>query len=204
MFAEAFKKLELAEAATVLDEVNPLLDGTLFDPVEATVMAHDLPFYPGYTFLDIADFSVNPPARRFVIYKRGSATILDWTNGPIYALNKKVPIKLDDETVADYARFFFTYIRGRHGRFIITENVDDINWKEDPPPAARKAIGKMLGPVSIKKKDEKGTYCLEARVMFKDSLFKTDIYVKPDGTVTLTDEELLIEDMPVLDDVFGQ
>ncbi len=118
--------------------------------------------------------------------------------------HEKVPIKLDDETVADYARFFFTYIRGRHGRFIITENVDDINWKEDPPPAARKAIGKMLGPVSIKKKDEKGTYCLEARVMFKDSLFKTDIYVKPDGTVTLTDEELLIEDMPVLDDVFGQ
>lgn len=204
MFAEAFKKMELAEAATVLDEINPALEGTPFDPVEATVMTHDLPFYPGYLFLDVADFSVNPPARRFVVYKPGNFVVLDWTNGPIYALNKKVPIRLNDETVADYARFFFTYIRGRHGRFIITENVDDINWKEDPPPAARKAIGKMLGPVTIKNKADNGTYCLEARVMFKDSLFKTNIFVKPDGTVTLSDEELLIEDMPVLDDVFGQ
>ncbi|GJL86266.1 MAG: hypothetical protein DHS20C02_20410 [Micavibrio sp.] len=204
MFAEAFTKLELADAATVLDQVNPLLEGTPFDPVETTVMTHDISFYPGYQFLDIGDYSVSPPMRRFVVYKPDDIVVLDWTNEPIYAINKKLPIVITDENVTDYVRFFFTYIRGRHGRFIVTENVDDINWKEDPPPAARKAIGKMLEPVNIKKKADNGVYCLEARVMFKDSLFKTAVYVKPDGTVTLTDEELLIEDMPVLDDVFGQ
>jgi len=205
MFQEAFKKLELADAATILDEVNPHLEGTPFDPVETTIMAHDVPFYPGCRFLDIADHTMNPPMRRFVIYKPGDVTVLDWTNVPIYGLNKKLPISLSDDNVADYVRFFFTYVRGRHGRFIIMENVDDINWKEEPPPAARKAIGKMLGPVQIKdKKDGGKVYHLEARVLFKDSLFKTDIFVSQDGHVALSDEELLVEDMPVLDDTFGQ
>ena len=202
MFKEAFVKLELADVATILDLVNPLLDGVDFDPVEATIMAHDMDFYPGYRFLDIADYSTVPAVQRFVIYKPDDIIVINWSNEPIYALNKVLPIVLNDENIIDYVTFFFTYVRGRHGRFIITENVDDIAWKEDPPPAARKSISEMIDPVFIK--DVKsGEYELEARVMFKDSLFKSDIKVKKSGDVALFNEELLVEDMPVLDDLFG-
>ena len=41
-------------------------------------------------------------------------------------------------------------------------------------------------------------------MMFKDSLFKSDVTVQDNGVVSLQNEELLIEDMPVLDDTFGQ
>src|SRR5262249_28730450 len=119
-------------------------------------------------------------------------------------LNQKIPAKLNDSTVSDYVRFFFSFVRGRHGRFLITESVDDIHWKEDPPPAARKAIGKMVMPVMLVKKENNGGFHLQATMMFKDSLFKSDINVTPNGLVQLSNEELLIEDMPVLDDTFGQ
>lgn len=206
MYREAFKKLELEERATILDQVNPRLEGTPFDPLQATVLSHDLDFYPGYQFLEIADHSGKPPMIRFALYKPGTEVVmLDFTNAPIYALNRKLPIKLNDSNVTDYARFFFTYVRGRHGRFIITEGVDDIQWKEEPPPAARKAISKMIEPVQLVEKSKDGkNYKLAARVMFKDSLFKTDIFVSHVGDVALADEELLIEDMPVMDDTFGQ
>lgn len=204
MFQEAFEKLELAEVATILDQVNPELDGAVFDPVETTVMAIDMSFYPGYRFLEIADHSVSPPMQRFVIHGSEKFIVLDFSNEPIYAFNKELPIKLGEDNVADYVRFFFTYVRGRHGRFLISESVDDINWKEEPPPAARKAIGKMLKDLSIKSVDEDGTYHMEATMMFKDSLFKSDVNVTAEGFVSLTDEELLVEDMPILDDTFGQ
>lgn len=204
MFQDSFEKLELADVATILDQVNPDLEGVQFDPVEATIMAVDMPFYKGYRFMEIADHAAMPPAQRFIIYKPGDHTVLNFTNEPIYALNKKAPITLNEENVADYVRFFFTYVRGRHGRFIITEYVDDIAWKEDPPPAARKAIGKMLIPVTLKEITPEGVFHMQACMMFKDSLFKSDIKITPAGNVSLSNEELLIEDMPVLDDVFGQ
>ena len=125
MFQDAFVKLEVKDAATILDQVNPLLEGTPFDPLEATIMAHEAPFYPDYRFLDIADHSMTPAMRRFVLYKPGDVVVLDWTNEPIYDLNQRVPVYLTDENVTDYVRFFFSYVRGRHGRFIITESVED-------------------------------------------------------------------------------
>lgn len=204
MFQEAFERLELEEAAVILDQINPSFEGTVFDPVETTVMAIDVPFYPGFKFLDITNNAVSPSQQRFVLYSAGKIVVLDFTNEPIYSLNKELPIHLTEENIFDYVRFFFTYVRGRHGRFLIAESPDDINWKEEPPPAARKAIGKMLKPLTLKSGKSDSTYSMEACMMFKDSLFKSDVNITSEGLVTLTNEELLIEDMPVLDDTFGQ
>jgi len=201
---DQFIKLDLLECETILEEINPALQGTRFHPATVTILAQDSLFYPGYRFLDIADYETVPNLRKFALYKPGHVVILNWTNEPIYALNDRVPITLDDQNVADYVRFFFTYVRGKHGRFLITESVDDVLWREEPPPAARKAIGKMLEPLHILSKGDKGEYKLVARMMFKDSLFKTVVNVQKNGLVNLSDEELLIEEMPVMDDTFGQ
>lgn len=205
MYQEAFEKLDLAQTATILDEIGPMLEGVVFDPVETTIMAADIPFYPGCKLLDISNHTSMPPQRRYVIYSRKKSTVLNFTNSPIYKFNEELPIAIDEENVGTYVRFFFTYVRGKHGRFIVAENVDDIPWKEEPPPSARQAIGRMIKPIVLKEKDAEGNYKLEARMVFKDSLFKTDVTIKPkDGLVTLSNEELLIEDMPIMDDTFGQ
>lgn len=201
---DQFIKLDLLECETVLEEINPALKGSHFHPATVTMLAQDVTFYPGYRFFDIADYETVPNIRKFVLYKPGHVVVLNWTNEPLYALNEAAPIALNDHTVLDYTRFFFTYVRGRHGRFIITDNVDDVMWRDEPPPAARKAIGQMLEPLHITERTPEGGYKLAARMMFKDSLFKTVVNVKPDGMVNLSDEELLIEEMPVLDDTFGQ
>jgi len=205
MFQEAFEKLELEDVAMILEALNPALDGTEFDPIETTILALNLPFYKGYQILDVADNTEMPPRRRFAVYKKPDEIhVLNFTNEPIYALNEAVPIKLSEKNIDDYVRFFFTYVRGKHGRFILAENVDDIQWKEDPPPSARKAIGNMVMPVTLIGQDSDGTYNLQATMTFKNSLFKSDIDVKSNGQISLKNEELLVDDMPVMDDRFGQ
>ena len=203
MFKEAFEKLDLAEVATLLDRLNPLMQGTNFDPLETTITAVKTSFYQGCRLLDIADYTAMPATRRYAVVGPKKAMILNFTNDPIYALNQDIPLKLNENSIADYVRFFFGFVRGRHGRFIIAENIDDIHWKEDPPPQARKAIGKMVVPVTLLNHEE-GVWRLQATMMFKDSLFKSDVTVQDNGVVSLQNEELLIEDMPVLDDTFGQ
>ncbi len=201
--SDQFVKLDLLECETVLEDINPALKGSHFHPATVTILAQEPKFYPGYRFLDLADYETVPNIRKFILYKPGDVVVLNWTNEPIYALNEKAPILLNESTIADYVRFFFTYVRGKHGRFIITENVEDILWRDEPPPAARKAIGKMLEPLHIVER-KGGDFKLAARMMFKDSLFKTTVNVQASGLVNLSDEELLIEEMPIVDDTFGQ
>ncbi len=204
MFQEAFEKLEPAEIETILTHINPLLEDTQFDPADTTIMALDIPFYNAVRLLNIADHTVMPANKCFVLYNPVKSVVLNFTNEVIYSFNKEAPIQLDEENIEDYIRFFFNYVRGKHGRFLIVENIDDINWKEDPPPNARKAIGAMISPVILLDAYEDGSYHLECCMVFKGSLFRSNIDVDAQGTVNLTNEELLIEDMPLLDDMFGQ
>lgn len=204
MFRDAFKKIEGEEAAALLARIAPKLAFSTFDPTRASVMSHPLSFYPDYHFLEIADHTQSPPKVSCVIYKDNDVTPVTWNNEPIYALNARAPITLSRDNIAEYVKFFFTYVRGKHGRFLIAENVDDIDWREDPPPAARKAIAKMLLPLTIKERGADGSYKLSACMMFRDSLFQADITVSPSGAVELSNEELLVEDMPVMDDTLGQ
>lgn len=204
MFRDAFVKLDVLETEALLKEINPLLEGSPLGIRAATILSVEPSFYPGYRFLDISDHNVVPPRRIHALYTPGQLVLLDWTNGPIYAMNQNKKLRLDEKNVAEYVRFFFTFVRGRHGRFLITESVDDIAWKDEPPPTARKAIGNLIEPARLTGTDADGSFSLSVRMMFKDSLFKARVTVKPDGQVSLKEEELVVEDMPVQDDVLGQ
>ena len=203
MFKNAFQRIEGDEAQAILDQVNPKLDVEPYQGDGIAILAQNLPFYAGYQFLEISDHAAHPVRTHYVIYSAGDITLMDWTNEPIYTLNQKVPVTLTEETIPLYIQFFFTYVRGRHGRFLIVESIDDIAWREDPPPPVRKSVGSMITPITKVNVESDGTYIMKANMMFKDSLFRASVHVKTDGTVSLSEEELIIEDMPVLDDVLG-
>lgn len=204
MFKDAFIKLDPVQAARMTDLVNPKLDSK-FDPATATVMVHNLPFYDGYFLVEFARHDQHPPiTRTAVCNEKGDVIILNWTNEPIYKLNKTVPISLNEDNRADYVRFFFTYVRGAHGRFLIVDSVDDIDWREEPAPSGRKALAKMIEPMKLKKREKDGTVIFSVCLIFKDSLFAAEAHLKPDGTLGIHEEELLVEDIPVADDLFGQ
>ena len=209
---EALKKLNPQQSKTILDDLSPYLEGHEFKPETTDVLAQDLSFYKGYSYVEIVQHANHPPQKIHALIqkpakqpsKKGSPCILDWTNKPIYDVNAKASLVLSEANIRDYVRFFFQNVRGRHGRFLITESVDDIKWQEEPPPAARKTIAKMIHPLKILGMDDAGAYQLQACIMFKDSLFKAEITVDDAGFVEMTNEELVIEDMPVFDESINQ
>jgi len=197
---EDWEKIEAKKALKIMEEINPHIDPVPFNIETTAVRISKLPFYKDYNFYELTDLSVVPGVKKYAIYKAGDVHVINWTNQTIYDVNEKAPIDINEKTLASYVNFFFSYVRGRHGRFLITQSVDDIQWQSEPPPQGRKVIEEMIKPISLKGQDDDGTYNLEAYMIFKDSLFKTEIHVAPDGAVSLSNEELKIEGMPVAPD----
>lgn len=204
MFKEAFIKLDPIQAARMTETINPFLDMT-FDPATTSVMIHDLSFYEGYFLVELSRHSDHPSVVRTAICDdKGNVTVLNWTKDPIYALNKSVPIRLTPETMPDYLRFYFAYVRGAHGRFLIVDSVDDIDWREEPSASGRKALGRMIEPLHMKRPEKNGIVVFSVCIVFMDSLYQAEAHVAPDGTISLQNQEILVEDIPVADDLFGQ
>jgi hypothetical protein len=199
--SEDWKKLDVESAARALSEINPHLEPVPFRMDTTTIRTLKLPFYREYMLYELTDLSAVPGARKYALYKPGDVHVINWTNQPIYEVNEKAPVMLKESTAVDYVKFFFNYVRGRHGRFTVIETIDDIRWQIDPPAQGRKVMQEMLEPVTLTGQEADGTFNLEAFMLFKDSLFKTQVHVKKDGLVSMSSEELKIEGMPILQDV---
>ena len=195
-----WEKVDQSTGETLIQEINAHIEPVPFQVETTTLRKMTLPFYDDYDFYELTDLAAVPGVRKYALYKKGDVHVIDWTNQVIYDTNENAPIILNDKNVLAYIKFFFNYVRGRHGRFLIVENVDDIRWQSEPPPQGRKVIQEMLKPVTILEKQEDGTYICEAYMIFKDSLFKAMCHVSADGMVSLTDEELRIEGMPITPD----
>jgi hypothetical protein len=196
--SEDWQKIDAEKAARILQEVNTYLEPVPFRPDSTTLRSARLPFYKGYEFLELTDLSAIPAARKYAIYKPGDVNVINWTNQPIYEVNEKSPVDIDQRSVVPYVKFFFSYVRGRHGRFQIVETIDDIKWQIEPPVQGRKVMQDMLSPIALAGLDAAGTMTLDVFMIFKDSLFKTKVHVRKDGIVSMSGEELKIEGMPIM------
>mgnify|MGYP005839674983 CR=1 FL=1 len=220
MIKKDLEKLDKNKSKALIKALNPVLPGADYDEKATRVTGHEYSFYPGFVTIELTEHITHPPRRLGMLADAdiienpqnytdpdkaksafdGRVFIFDGTNEPIYKANSAVPLSLDSNCVREYIRFFFSRVRGRHGRFVIVETVDEIDWREDPPPAARRAVAKMIAPLALIGSDEDNNFYLRACLLFKDSLFKARISVDPQGQVDITEEEIIIEEMPVFDD----
>jgi len=199
--SDNWQKLDSETTALFLKEINKNIEPVQFSIDNTIIRTQELSFYKDYLLVELTDLSVVPGAKKYSIYKAGDVNIIDWTNQIIYDTNEKAPLILNEETVTAYIKFFFSYVRGRHGRFLVIETIDDVHWQVEPPVQGRRVMQEMLEPITLVSHESDGTFNLEAFMVFKDSLFKTQIHVKNDGLVSMSSEELKIEGMPVLQDI---
>ncbi len=184
-------------------------------PADKTlVQVATLPFYDDYKFYALTDMTLPAPNVRYMLYKEGDLNLMNWTNEPIYSVNEKAPIKIDRKSIILYAKFFFHYVRGQLGRFIIVEKPEDVEWLPSATDKEKADVAAKLMPVTYKGIGRDNLFTLTATVVFKNALFKTDIKVAPYaldvfdpeagvpehftiGQMKLTNEDLLLEDLNV-------
>ncbi len=194
--------------ATIAHDLLPIMV-----PADKTlVQVAPLPFYDDYKLYALTDMTLPPPNVRYILYKEGALHIMNWTNEPLYEVNEKAPIKLDRKTLVAYARFFFHYVRGQLGRFIIVEKPEEVVWLENASDKEKADVAAKLMPVTYKGIGRDNLFTLTATVLFKNALFKTDIKIAPYemdvfdaeagvpehftiGQMKLTNEDLLLEEL---------
>jgi hypothetical protein len=211
-----FKFQTLDDAATqkiladIADEVAPIK----FPEGKTTIQVTPVEFYDEFKLYAVSDTTLPAPNTRYMLYKAGDVSLMNWTNEPIYSVNERAPIKIDRKTCIPYAKFFFHFVRGQLGRFIIVEKPEEVVWLANANDKEKADVAERLMPVTYKGIGRDNLITLTATVVFKNALFKTDIKIAPFemdvfdpeigapehftiGQMKLTNEDLLLEDLNV-------
>ncbi|PTR10009.1 hypothetical protein C8R32_10296 [Nitrosospira sp. Nsp5] len=162
----------------------------LMEPSE--VRAAKLSFYPGWRLVEaLCPLENGSKAAIVAFLQSGQRDIpLSGQSAPIHRMNRDGLLKLEsDKVVLDYLRFFCAYVwggeEGREGPFLIIESENVLGDAQ------------LSSPVSFDQEPLKGGkdkgWTYSTHIGYGGYLFRATLHVAPNGIVTMTDDEQLVE-----------
>ena len=186
------------ELAGFLDQINPI-DGKYHVKADSTqVEWRMLPFYDQVALIRVKDPNwTNPNLNIFYLTDQGNLFRLNGTSPPIHEVNAKAPIKVTEENVLDYLRFFCYFVRGEEGPFYIAESMEDPNMPTEMDETTRSVIEGTIRPATFEGMNDQNHYLCDAVVFYSNALFIANFAVQPTGMIEMLDDEPIAADLPV-------
>lgn len=186
------------ELAGFLDQINPI-DGKYRVNADTTqVHWRQLPFYDSVALIRVKDPNwVNKKLEIYYLTDQGNLFRLNGTSPPIHEVNSKAPIKVTDENVLEYLRFFCFFVRGEEGPFYVAESMADANMPQEMDDTTRSVIEGTIRGASYDGKNDQGHWLCDAVVFYSNALFIANFAVQPSGMIEMLDDEPIAADLPV-------
>ena len=190
--------VEGEELAGFLEQINPI-DGKYHVKAESTqVEWRILPFYDQVALIRVKDPNwTNPKLNIYYLTDQGNLFRLNGTSPPIHEVNAKAPIKVTEENVLEYLRFFCFFVRGEEGPFYVAESMEDSNMPTEMDETTRSVIEGTIRPATFEGVNEQGHYLCDAVVFYSNALFIANFSVQPTGMIEMLDDEPIAADLPV-------
>lgn len=186
------------ELVGFLDQVNPIGGKHKVSPATTKVEYRMLPFYDQVAMIRIKDPAWTP-ANLYLYYltDQGNLYWLNGTSPPIHEINAKAPVKITDDNVLEYLRFFCFFVRGEEGPFLIAESMDDPYIPQNMDERTRSVIEGTVRPAAYEGKNEKGFFLCDAVVFYSNAMFIANFAVQPGGMIEMLDDEPIAGDLAV-------
>ena len=186
------------ELTGFLDQVNPIGGKYKVSPTTTQVHYRMLPFYDQVAMIRVKDPAWTP--KNLYIYYLTDQGNLYWLNGtspPIHEVNAKAPVKITDDNVLEYLKFFCFFVRGEEGPFLIAETMEDPYIPKNIDEKTRSVIEGTIRAASYEGKNEKGNFMCDAVVYYSNALFIANFAVQPGGMIEMLDDEPIAADLSV-------
>ncbi len=186
------------ELSGFLDQINPV-DGKYKVNADTTSVAwRQLPFYERVVLVRVKDPGWTP--KKLTIYYLtidGNLYRLNGTSPPIHGVNAMAPIKINEDNVLEYLRFFCYFVRGEEGPFLIAEDMDNPDLPTDMDEQTRSVVEGTIREASFEGKNEQGFFLCDGVVFYSNALFIANFAIQPSGMIEMLDDEPIAADLPV-------
>ena len=185
------------QGAAVLERLATDLPGFFAGSTLVSSRWSRLPFYQAHRLMELQFVRDHGTERAFVLDGPQGTVWLNGDSNPIHDTNEAESLALTESTVADYARFFFYFLRTDLGAFVLIESseevgsagdVDDRVEDQDEVLTLEAARGKAR-PLLMEGPDATGRWLADATIAYDGALFSSSIAVEPNGVVEMTDDE---------------
>ncbi|PCJ01970.1 MAG: hypothetical protein COB14_02870 [Alphaproteobacteria bacterium] len=188
--------VEGEELAGFLDQINPIDGKYRTSPNSTQVAWRTLPFYESVALIRVQDPNwVNKKMTIYYLTDQGNLFRLNGTSPPIHEVNSKAPVKINEDNVLEYLRFFCFFVRGDEGPFYVAEDMSDANLPQDMDATTKSVIEGTIRPASFEGMNDQGHFLCDAVVFYSNALFIANFSVQPGGMIEMLNDEPIAGDL---------
>lgn len=191
-----WQRLDRDTSHKIITSVASDAEAGLFSAATSEVTRAYVSFYIGWHVYKVTNYA-SLPSFTFQYLSDGTFFhYLDGTEEPIYAVNAKGALNIDDRTAIDYLTFFFEHVSGENGeeRQLIT-NPHDMPLLESLGPDAFDAISRDYKPPSVVYDGGLDAYVVEANLYTDGQVLRARMEIKPNGRVSIAHEKMTMHSL---------
>jgi hypothetical protein len=188
-----WQRLDRDNTVKVIDSVKSVAEAGLFSPATSEVERAGLPFYSGNIALyKITNFASLPS---FTFEYLGDGlffTYLDGTDEPIYTLNDKGLLTLNEGSVLEYLDFYFAHAMIEDEEMYFIRNVHDMPLLDSLDMDSAAEVTRNHRPATVAYDAGFDKYTVEADIYAEGLMLRATIEVTASGRVTITHRRMIV------------
>lgn len=200
MTSAIYLQLTPAKTKSFLRRLNAANPDYGFEENTVKILKQNLSFAPGWVRYDCEDQSEMPHRHYIFVADDEDIKPVVYTSQPIEDLWDTNDLVINENTVFPFLNFYLMTLNTGGETLRPMTSVDDVSWRDDLAPTARKSLDKelMAYPVISKEKDN---YIVKTAAVFRHSLMEVTFEVTSEGKITIKDKKVIIEDLPIINDL---
>lgn len=190
-----WQRLDRENSQKMIENVKSSGDPGLFSPATSEVQRAYLPFYRDYMAYKLTNYASLPS---FTFEYLGDGQFfqhLDGTETPIYAVNDKGTLKLNELNVAEYLSFYFKHVSTEDGDVVFVKDPHDMPLLDSLDSVSMETLVRNHQPPEVEYSQTRNVYVVKATLYFEGQLIRATINVNAAGRVSITDQTMIMTEI---------
>lgn len=183
-------RLTREQSREVLNRLSTHRDAIVFSKDTTEVSVRRLPFYTSFYLCRLVNYATMPTFSMFYITNGVEFYALDGTPNPIYTVNEKDPIRLNDKNALEYLDFFFSNVQGSEGDVFLIKDPSTMPLLSSLPDVQQAGILTSFKPIYVTQ--ESTSLKVSGTMYYGGGLIAATILISQDGKIGFQDQSLLM------------
>jgi hypothetical protein len=187
-----WQRLDRENTMKTIDSVKSASEAGLFSAATSEVQRARLSFYEGIDLYKLTNFASLPS---FTFEYLGDGTFfqyLDGTEIPIYTINDKGRLTLNDRSVVDYLAFFYAHVMSDEEETYFIHSARDMPLLDSLDEESVDAITKNHNPPAVQYDAGFDKFTVEADLYSDGLLLRATLEVTASGRVTVQNRRMIV------------
>jgi hypothetical protein len=185
-------RMNREQAGRVLGQLSNRKDAVVFSRDVTEVAWRGLAFYNNYRLCRLINYATMPVFTMVYLTDGTDYIQLDGTANPIYIVDEKDPLMLNEENVIPYLEFFFSNVQGSEGDVFLIRDPHKMPFMDTLSAAQRQSIIDSFRPSSVSFNPAENAYKVSGTLHYGGSLLASVIVVATDGRISFQEQSLLL------------